>query len=135
MKNSKGNKHVKNNPFFTLRELLKGNYYIIMERSTLSECFLYAVSSDSETGCVDILDAEGILDAALFKCEKDAESFLHKMIRNLDHKWQRGSGIKKPGELSKEDFKSELGFYRIMSIDELYNPHRLDNEDQEMKDK
>lgn len=117
MKNDKGNKHVKKQPYMTLGESLKDYYHVILERDRKDKSFQYIICDDKD--CVaHIDDAEAMLHGCIFRNEKDAETFLDKMIRNN-------------GFLNKEDFKYEKSHYRVMSVEELFMEHRLENEERE----
>jgi hypothetical protein len=131
MKNNKGNKHIKNNPFMTLRERLNDNYYVILERHALEDTFDYIVTAKPNTAAY-LDSALGMLDAAFFRNEKDAETFLTKIVRNNIYGALRELGEKERGSIPKEDIVEEMKFYRIMCVKELFSPHRHENELREM---
>lgn len=131
MKNKAGNKHIKNNPFMTLRERLSDNYYVILERQSLTDTFDYVVTAKANTAA--FLDsALGMLDAAFFRNEKDAETFLTKIVRNNIYGALKDLGEKKRGDIPKAEIVEEMKYYRIMSVKELLSPYRHDNELREM---
>ncbi len=116
MKNNKGNKHIKSHPYMTLREHLKDHFYVILERCSKDKSFQYLVCEGRDE--VAHMDDAQIIYACIFRSEKDAETFLNKMIRNN-------------GFLTKEDFEQEKSHYRVMSIEELFMENRLENEERE----
>ena len=117
MKNNKGNKHVKKQPYTILRESLKDNSYVILERLNKDKSFQYIICDHKD--CVShIDDAEAMLHGCIFRTEKDANIFLDKLVRNN-------------GFLSKEDFRQEKTHYRVMSVEEMFNEFRLENEQRE----
>lgn len=134
MKNTKGNKHLKKEPFMTLRGFLKDNYYVILERFVTNDCFEHIITRMSDEHGEDSLNidsAHAMLDGAIFRCEKDAETFLTKIIRNRYYKVCKSLGQSTRGDIPKEEIEEERKYFRVMSIKEMFNPYRLTNEVQE----
>jgi hypothetical protein len=133
-KNKQGNKHLKNNPYMTLRSQLKDYYYVILERFSLDDVFEYIVTDNYKDDTdAYIGDADAMLDAAIFRCEKDAEVFLNKLIRNRHAQMVKEQEIDDAGDISKEDFEIELQYFRVMSIKEFFMADRLINEAREKR--
>lgn len=134
MKNTKGNKHLKKEPFMTLRGFLKDNYYVILERVVTGDCFEHIITRMSVGHGEDILNidtAHAMLDGAIFRCKKDAETFLAKLIRNRYYKVCKSLGQSTRADVPEEELEEERKYFRVMSIKEMFNPYRLTNEIQE----
>lgn len=130
MKNSKGNKHLKNEPFWTLGDSLKDYYYVILVRQDLNDTFEYIMCKNKEAGLVD--SAASMLDACIFRTEKDAETYLNKLARNILYDTLKELGEKKRGSLDKGEVQEELRYYRVMSVKEMQSPYRQLNEQKEL---
>ena len=115
MKNNTSNKHLKKPPYMTLKESFKDQYYVILERR--DTCFDQIVC-DGNRDNTYLDDAEAMLYGCIFKVKKDADIFLDKMIRNN-------------GFTDKEDFNNEKLHYRVMTIKEMFNKFRKQNEERE----
>ena len=133
-KNKQGNKHLKNDPFMTLRSQLKDYYYVILERFSLDDTFDYIVTDKYTDDCnAYIKDADSILDAAIFRCEKDADVFLSKLIRNRLLRSMKELEIDvSDKKVSKEDVEIENQYFRVMPIKEMFSEHRQQNERREI---
>lgn len=130
MKNNKGNKHLKNEPFWTLGDSLKEYYHVILTRMDLEDTFEYIVCKDKGSGLLD--SSASILDACIFRTEKDAETYLTKLVRNTLYDSLKELGDKKRGSLDKVEVQEEMKYYRVMSIKEMMSPYRQLNEQKEI---
>lgn len=146
MKNAKGNRHIKKEPFMTLRGHLKDDYYVILERFLTNDCFEHIITRMSDEHGEDSLNidsAHAMLDGAIFRCEKDAENFLTKLIKHRYYNICRiladdtpGSKTKKCiGAIPKEEIEAERKYFRVMSINEMFKPYRLAAEIKENHEK
>lgn len=114
-KNSKGNKHVKKKPYMTLKQSFKDHFFVILER--LDRYFEYIICDD-KTSSISLDTADAMLHGCIFRIKSDADIFLDKVIRNK-------------GFTSREQFNKKRRTYRVMSIKEMFNKFRRENEERE----